>query len=121
MSEDESEHPKRERWDGQIGELPYELVPFDGGERVELHYNNLDGEEEVFKGEVGGFMPHNSWLQIFGENRSSEYRVPDFYVRRDGIVLAEPYTDGDLFQVGRCQYVKELNTDSNQSGSGNDA
>lgn len=97
-----SDHPKRERWDGQVDALPYATEQFEGGERVELTYRDADGDEQTYAGDVGEYMSHNSWLLIFGENQSPEVRVPDFIVRRDGVVLIEPYTEGDMFAVGDC-------------------
>lgn len=115
----DNDHPARERWAGQVDELPYETEAFDGGERVEIEFETVDGAVETFPGEVGEYMSHNSWLIIFGEDKSPEYRRPDFIVRRDGVVLIEPYMDGDMFQVGRCRSVRCI-TETSQDG-GRDA
>lgn len=116
--ESEDPHPKRERWRGQVDELPYKTEAFDGGERVAVTYRDLDGVEQSYKGEVGEYMSHNSWLMIFVEDVSPEYRVPDFTIRRDGIALIQPYMDGDLFPVGRCESVERVRAQNETLGGG---
>ena len=107
---DGTDHPKRQRWDGNYDALPYDTDEFDGGETARLRYKDFDGNECAVTVEVGEFMPHNSWLMLFDADGSGDAYI----VRRDGVVLLETYPDETIDEVGECISVRYVDPEADQ-------
>lgn len=99
-----SENPKRERWNGDYGALPYDTDEVEGGETVRLRYEDGEGNECGVTAEVGEFMPHNSWLSLFDSDGSGDMHI----VRRDGVVLLETLPYETIEEVGECIEVRRI-------------
>jgi len=101
MSES-NDYPKRRRWDGDRGNLGYEVGDdIEDGEPAVVQWVDDDGAAHTEGVEIGAFEPHNSWLSMFAADGSGKM----YFARPDRVLLRDASIGREVDEIGEVKRV----------------